>query len=157
MSNAAVGGLMRDLIFSMVGNVENRSALLEKCPVLRLTLNDRAFSTDDCENEFSIITLRCGFKPSWEIVAGLLKNIDELQAMKRNPEIGLVFFQSHRKRYSHFTHCAKLDQTWFSGVLDDKEGDAYKHLLADVHRRSWIVVKSSKAIRKYHKQGEHAH
>ena len=147
---------MRDLVFSMVGNMENRRAMMQKSPDTGRTLNDRMWSTDDCENEFAIIVLRCSFKPRWVIVAGLLKSIDELQAMKRDPELGLVFFQSSRKRYTHHTHCLRLDRTWFSGDLDDKNGETYLLLIADVNRRAWMQVSGSVAIRQYHQQGEFA-
>jgi hypothetical protein len=90
-------------------------------------------------------------------VAGLLKSIDELQAMKRDPELGLVFFQSSRKRYT--TRTTRTASGWIgrdSPGNDDKNGETYLLLIADVNHRTWMQVSGSVAIRQYHQQGEFA-
>jgi len=87
-------------------------------------------------------------------VAGLLKNIDYLQAIKREGVVKIK--RGCKAKYSHMKRCDKLDVSWFSGLLDDKDGEAIQLYRADKSRRAWMVVRNCSSIRSFHKQGEYA-
>jgi hypothetical protein len=87
-------------------------------------------------------------------VAGFLKNIDYLQAIKREGVVKIA--RGCKAKYSHMERCDKLDVSWFSGLLDDEDGEALELYRADKNICAWMVVRNCSSIRSYHKQGEYA-
>lgn len=108
-----VMGVTTDLIFSMMANIEALLQLLLAVPAAASLAVLRALSTDDCENEFSIIVRGIGYKPRlWDLL-GYLSRVDFLTDLRRSyPEHGIVVPGSSKAHYTHHHAVQQRDRSW---------------------------------------------
>ncbi|KAG2437073.1 hypothetical protein HYH02_011332 [Chlamydomonas schloesseri] len=112
-----VMGATTDLIFSMMANIEALLQLLLAVPAAACLAVLRALSTDDCENEFSIIVRGIGYKPRlWDLL-GYLSRVDFLTDLRRSyPEHGIVVPGSSKAHYTHHHAVQQRDRSWNDGA-----------------------------------------
>ncbi|KAK3264456.1 hypothetical protein CYMTET_26810 [Cymbomonas tetramitiformis] len=129
----------------MHGNIDARTHLIHRYPYLKMTLDERSFSTDDLETEFGMLVMLCGYKPCWTVASGALHAIDELTAMKRDPHLGFSLPTSTAAKYSHQRATAKKDERWHI-----PDPDAIAKYLAHVTYKAKRQARDKRTVRDFH-------
>ena len=92
-----------------------------------------------------MLVLRCGYKPSWSVAAGALHNMEELTAMKRDPNLEFSLPSGSNRHYSHHVATARKDIRWNTvnpeGLLD---------YFANVTYRAKRQARDKRMIRSFH-------
>ena len=110
-------GFPRALLMVLMESIDARRHLLDLYHDGALLLVERALSTDDIETLFSLIVLRCGYKPMLEDLLGALANIDRLDEFRRNPLLGFILTVSTKSNATQYTAALRRLSEWNDGRL----------------------------------------
>jgi hypothetical protein len=150
-------GTTTELLFVYMANIEARQQLLQAVPGAAVGLAERSLSTDDIENEFSLVVNGCGFKPTVEVCMGFLEHLDFLYMLRRNPrQHGISMVRSSKSAYSYQTSIAQRDRTWNDGLY--LSGTEAGLAALDRHRArtedracNVLALKRDRSVRSYHR------
>ena len=93
-----VAGFPRDLLLTMLQNIDGRRRFIEQHPLLGKLLNERAFSQDDVELEWSSLVFIAKYKPTAETCLSRLRSADVLAALRASPFSSLKVHLTPRRK-----------------------------------------------------------
>jgi len=116
-------GFPRRLLMVLMENIAARQHVLDLYHDGALWLVERALSTDDIETLFSLIVLRCGYKPEMNVLVGALANIDRLAAYRRDPLLGFILTVSTKSNATQYTAMLTRMNEWNDGKFLKSDAD----------------------------------
>ena len=96
-----VFGMQRDIIFTLMQNVDAVLWVLELHPDMDLFVVDPALTPDSLELYFSVISGLLGFKPTKTAALSAMAKIDFTRQMRGNADTRFVVIASSKSRYTH--------------------------------------------------------
>ena len=96
-------------------NADARTSIANLNNAVPTVLHEHALGTDDLEQMFGMLVMRCGYKPVFRIAMGAFRTISEYVEMKQDSSIGISIPVSSKKNYSHYQLHAWRDVTWRDG------------------------------------------
>jgi hypothetical protein len=91
-----------------------------------------------------------GWKATWSVITGFLRNLDRLHALRRDPDSGIVLNASSRASYSHHQSIGKKVDDWRNPELLELDTELSAKYY-QVTRRQCI----SNVSRKMHERDHH--
>ena len=146
-------GFPAGLLLANLGNNASLELFLLEFPQLRDTMVDRFVSTDDCEFEFAVLALGCGFKPPSQVALGFFKKQDCLVRMRQDPTLPFRLTGSTKSSNPHHVLRKLKEERWSNPKylsLPGPERDAYYW---DITRRASAAVRKKRSIRQIHTSG----
>ena len=142
MKQGHVAGVPRDHLLVWAHNADARASIANISTAVPGVLHEHALGTDDLEQMFGMLVMRCGYKPVYRIAMGAFRTISEYVEMKQDPETLISFPVSSKKNYSHYQLQARRDMAWRDGQA---VGDTPS---AEGCRAEMFKVKEAAAMRK---------
>jgi hypothetical protein len=96
-----VFGMQRDIIFTLMQNVDASLWVLDLHPDMDLFVVDPALTPDSLELYFSVISGLLGFKPTKTAALSAMAKIDFTRQMRGNGDSRFVVIASSKSRYTH--------------------------------------------------------
>ena len=153
MSRAGIGGFPTSLLFAELFNIDAHQQLLMKHNDVIDSLVDRFYSTDDIEMYFSELVRGIGWKATWPVITGFMRNLDRLHALRRNPDSGIVLAASSRASYTHHQSIGKRMEDWRNPLLLQFDTEASRKYLRGLRQRAISIVSHHMKVRDHHKYG----
>ena len=101
----------------MMANADGRALLLSKRSAVEAALlNEKAWSNDDIEDQFSALVRRCGFKPDPATCEGVFRSIDALSAIHHSADKEFHTWVSGRKQYNTADSTTEVLTKWNDGT-----------------------------------------
>lgn len=150
LCEATICGYPRDLVLSIVGNVEGRAFFKLHVPQFSHILVERSLCQDDLETSFSQIVTRLGWKATWRAISSVMRNIDIVTAMRRDPDLGFHVKNSAQSSYPHHVSNRLRGNQWNDGSILRPSATCMKKHLAAVHRAALRVATPKPTIRDAH-------
>jgi hypothetical protein len=104
-------------------------------------------------NECKPLVRGIGWKATWSVITGFLRNLDRLHAMRRDPDSGIVLNAGSRVSYSHHQAIGKRVEDWRNPQLLQVDGAASALYYRGVIRAALSIVSQAMHVRDHHKYG----
>jgi hypothetical protein len=153
MSRASIGGFPSGLLFAELYNIDAHQQLLMYHQDVIDKLVDRFYSTDDIEMYFSELVRGIGWKATWSVITGFLRNLDRLHALRRDPDSGLVLPADSGASYTYHQAIGKKAEDWRNPELLQLDTEASRRYYRGVMRAAISIVSQKMHVRDFHKYG----
>ena len=148
----AAGGFPRDQLLSRLCNITSFQGWKLTHPHLVATLVDMFPSTDDNEQEFSVLVRIAKFKPEAAVALGVCRNQDVLVNAKMDPNSNFIVPSSSQSKYLHPQRRLEKDTRWSNPELLEQEGPGQEKHYHTLTKDSSGAVRQRRSVRDFHSQ-----